>query len=284
MKPLDTRKILEFYGLKYQPFSTEKPVSGIFAHSWMTEGAWLIENLVMDGGIAALVGDPGMGKSACMRYLHNRLGSIPDAVVVHLERPQSSLADFYRELGDIFGLELRVSYRWGGFRALRKKWADHILATGLRPVLVIDEAQLMQPVTMTELRLLSSEKFDSRTLLAAILAGDDRLEKKMENPELLPLKSRINPFLRVPAMDKKSAESMLKHLLADAGAPHLMNDTLVSILSNDCASNPRSLMQLGSTLLVTGFSKSNPQLDERLYYEVIQGRIDKARKMTGRKS
>jgi hypothetical protein len=39
-----------------------------------------------------------------------------------MERPQSGLADYYRELSDLFGVSLKVSNRYGGFQALRKKF------------------------------------------------------------------------------------------------------------------------------------------------------------------
>ncbi|MEM5332462.1 hypothetical protein VSR34_39365, partial [Paraburkholderia sp. JHI2823] len=42
-------------------------------------------------------------------------------MVVSINHPQSSLADFYREMGDIFNLELKAHNRWGGFRSLRER-------------------------------------------------------------------------------------------------------------------------------------------------------------------
>jgi len=36
-----------------------------------------------------------------------------------LTRPQSRMADFYREIGEIFGVQLSPRNRWGGFKVLR---------------------------------------------------------------------------------------------------------------------------------------------------------------------
>jgi hypothetical protein len=60
-----------------------------------------------------------------------------------MERPQSSLGDFYREMGDIFEVNLSLANRYGGFKALRERWLKHTQTTLFRPVLLIDEAQEM---------------------------------------------------------------------------------------------------------------------------------------------
>ena len=60
-----------------------------------------------------------------------------------ISHPQSNLADFYRELGDMFAVPLRPHNRWGGFKALRERWLAHLQSCRRRPVLLIDEAQEM---------------------------------------------------------------------------------------------------------------------------------------------
>ena len=85
-------------------------------------------------------------------------------------------------------------------------------ATHVRQVLLIDEAQEMPTAVLNELRLLSSDRFDSRSLLTVVLAGDGRLVAKLGREELLPLGSRIRvrlPFEPVGCEDDRR----------DTGAP-----------------------------------------------------------------
>jgi general secretion pathway protein A len=56
-----------------------------------------------------------------MRVLAERLSRPADLSVGVIHHPQSSVSDFYRELGGIFGIAIRVSNRWGGFKALRAR-------------------------------------------------------------------------------------------------------------------------------------------------------------------
>ncbi len=144
---------------------------------------------------------------------------MPDLVVGVMERPQSQLADFYRELGELFGVALTPLNRYGGFKALRARWKAHCQSTLLRPVLLIDEAQEVSAACLTELRLLQSACFDSESLLFTILCGDGRLPERFRTPELLPLGSRIRTRLQLPALSPEQMEDYLNFALHPGWPP-----------------------------------------------------------------
>ena len=108
-----------------------------------------------------------------------------------ISRPQANVADFYREMGDLFGVELHPHNRWGGAKILRQRWQTHIDSALTRPVLIVDEAQEMRTPVLCELRLLSSTQLDSHLLLTVVLAGDGRLAERLRTDEFLPLASRM---------------------------------------------------------------------------------------------
>ena len=62
---------------------------------------------------------PGSGKSAALRILAERLGAVRDLGVGLLTRPQANMADFYRELGPLFGVPLSPHNRWKSARGRR---------------------------------------------------------------------------------------------------------------------------------------------------------------------
>jgi general secretion pathway protein A len=73
---------------------------------------WRIEQAhLREGDFALIHGGPGSGKSVVMRLLAERLARLAELSVGVIHHPQSSLSDFYRELGDIFGISMRVSNR-----------------------------------------------------------------------------------------------------------------------------------------------------------------------------
>ena len=262
--------LLALYGLKWNPFSPELPLEALFVTPKLENFCWRIEQaLVREGGFALIQGDPGTGKSVALRLLAERLARLSDLTVGVLTHPQSNLADFYRELGDLFAVSLKPHNRWGGFKTLRERWFAHLESTRLRPVLLIDEAQEMNTATLSELRLLASARFDSQTLLCVILAGDARLAEKLQREELLPLNSRIRTRLLTEYASRDELLACLDHLLASAGHASLMTAPLRQTLCEHAAGNYRVLTTMAAELLTAAAQQEKSQLDEKLYFEVF---------------
>jgi type II secretory pathway predicted ATPase ExeA len=278
-----SQRLQALYGLKWNPFSPELPLEALYVPPRVENFCWRIENaLVREGGFAMIHGEPGTGKSVVMRVLAEKLERLTDLTVVSINHPQSNLADFYREMGDIFGLELRPHNRWGGFRSLRDRWMSHLQSTRRRPILLIDEAQEMSPGVLNELRLMASARFDSQPLLCIVLAGDTRLTDKLRRDELLPLGSRIRSRL---GTEKASADDLLAcldHLLASAGAPQLMTQPLRHTLCEHALGNYRVLTTLANELLTTAAQRELPELDEKLYFEVFAASTQSSRRAPAR--
>jgi general secretion pathway protein A len=275
------KKLLALYGLKWNPFSPELPTEALYITPRIEHFYWRIEQgLIQEGGFALITGDPGTGKSVVLRLLAERLGQLRDIAVGAITHPSSNLADFYREMGDLFGVELKPHNRWGGFKALRERWLAHLEGTLLRPVLLIDEAQEMHPAVLNELRLLSSTQFDSQTLLTVVLAGDARLSAKLRRDELLPLGSRLRTRLAMEYADRKELLACLKHLLASAGNASLMTPELMQTLCDHAVGNHRVLTSIAAELLASAAQQEITQLDEKLYLEVLGAPTSKPRKST----
>lgn len=265
-----TQKLLALYGLKFNPFTPDLPTDAIYMPPRVEDFCWRIEHAqVREGGFAMIHGDPGSGKSIAMRMLAERLTRLPDITVGVINHPQSNLADFYRELGDVFGVSLRPHNRWGGFKALREQWQAHLESTRVRPVLLIDEAQEMAPPVLSELRLMASARFDSQPLLCVVLAGDARLPDKLRREELIPLGSRIRMRLATEYASRDELLNCLNHLLATAGNASLMTPGLRQTLCDHAAGNYRILMTLAGEMLSVAARKNLAVLDEKLYLDVF---------------
>lgn len=264
------QKLLALFGLKYNPFTPDVPTEALHVSSKVENFCWRIQQVLLrEGGFALVHGDAGSGKSVILRILNERLSRKADLSVGIIHHPQSSLSDFYRELGDIFSVGLRASNRWGGFKALRAHWVDHLSSSHLRCVVIIDEAQEMNPVVLNELRLLASARFDSQSLLCVVLAGDGRLLDKLRREELIPLGSRIRTRLATEAATDEELLDCLDHLLNAAGNSALMSNDLRHALVRHCAGNYRIFIGMAGELLMNAAQREITTLDEKLYFEVF---------------
>jgi general secretion pathway protein A len=281
---MDARKLSALYGLKWNPFLEDIPVEALCETPRLKHFAWRLEDLVMHGGFALVTGDVGAGKSAALRMLSQKLAPLRDVIVGEVTRPQSRITDFYREIGDLFGVPVSTSNRWGAYKTVRAKWQEHIQQTLFRPVLLVDEAQEMSPLLLAELRLLGSTKLDTCTIVTVVLCGDRRLEDKLRTPDLLPVASRIRTRLVLDAEPPDVLGTMLRHVLTTAGNAALMTDELQHTVCEHAAGNRRVLMNLCNELLVLAVAKNAKRLDESVYLELTSAdhRPARAPAATGR--
>jgi type II secretory pathway predicted ATPase ExeA len=262
-------KLLSLYGLKFNPFRPDIPVEALYVSPAVESFCARIEFGLPDGGFLAVSGDPGTSKSATLRIIAHRLRAIRDICVGVIEHPQSRVGDFYLELGDIFGVPLRLHNRWNGFKALRAKWSEHIASSMIRPVLIVDETQEMLSVVLNELRVLSSKELDSKSLLTVIIAGDSRLTERLRTDDLLPVGSRIRRRLVLEYASREELCACLDHVLKVAGNPALMAPELKTTLADHAAGNYRVMMNIADELLAAAAERDLSRLDEKLFFEIF---------------
>jgi type II secretory pathway predicted ATPase ExeA len=267
---MNTKKLLSLWGLKWNPFSPELPSEALLVTARIENFVWRVEQVVQEGGFALISGESGTGKSVVLRIMAERLSTIRDVVVGVLERPQSKSADFYRELGEIFSVKLKPSNRYGGFKALRERWKSHLASSRIKPVLLVDEAQEMDPEVLSELRILASADFDATSLLTVVLSGDGRLLELLQHEDLIPLGTRIRTRLHTETATRDELRELVGHALAKAGNATLMTGELIDVLADHSAGNYRLLMIMSAELLAYGMSHELQQLDEKAFLELFQ--------------
>lgn len=276
-------KLQALYGLKWDPFSRDVPAEALHRTVLAESLCWKTEHVLLEeGGFASVIGEPGVGKSACLRLLEQHLQRGSRAKVVALEHASGSVSGFYRELGELFSVKLTPRNRWGGFKALRECWCAHLEETLLRPVLLVDEAQEMSTGVLTELRILSSMRYDSRVILSVVLAGDARLQKRLREEELAPLGSRLRVRVALEPLEKEGLLALLDHRLNAAGGGALLTPGLKTTLVERATGNPRTLLAMAQDLLVVAVQRELKNLDEKLFLAVFAA--DERRPQTSKRT
>ena len=135
----------------------------------------------------------------------------------------------------------------------------------------------MPTTVLSELRLLASSVFDSRSILTVVLAGDSRLMSRFRGDELLPVASRIRCRLNLDYLAPNELLDWLHHVLDQAGQPNLMAPDVMSTLTEHAAGNLRVLANMANDLLAEAVHRELPQIDQKLYLEVFAAQGKPAR-------
>ena len=274
---MQNKATLAAYNLKWNPFSFDVPYEGLVMTPKMESYCDRIEDLVIDGGFAMISGESGTGKSVMLRVLAERLGAIRDLSIANLTRPQSGIIDFYREITMNFAIEANFNNRWSTYKSLRDRWFKHIESTLIRPVIFIDEAQQALPAVLSELRILSSANYDSKSIATIILCGDERLPEKLQTSELLPLASRIRTRFIAQPHSRDELTYLLQERMAKAGNAQLMTKELIVTLAEHSMGNPRILITMADELFSKAIKANVAIMDESMFLAAYQ-KIDTKRK------
>ena len=92
---------------------------------------------------------------------------------------------------------------------------------GQNTVLILDEAQDLDPQTLEQIRLLSNFETKSEKILQILLVGQPELRARLDLPELRQLKQRIGLRCRIPPLEPEQVRDYIRTRLRVAGAHDL---------------------------------------------------------------
>ncbi len=90
----------------------------------------------------------------------------------------------------------------------------------LQPVVIVDEAHLLDKEMLEEVRFLLNFKMDAQSLMALILVGQNELWERLKLQSYAAIRQRIDLQCKLPYLDRAEVGGYIKTHLAYAGANH----------------------------------------------------------------
>lgn len=206
----------EFYGLREYPFNMTPDPQFLF----MSRNHRIALDVLRYGirerkGFVAITGEVGAGKTTLCRTLLNSLDTSTTKTALILN-PSLSDVQILHAICDEF--------RLGPAHTTKKDLYDTINAFLLRElaaahnvVLIVDEAQSLEPAVLEQIRLLSNLETEKEKLLQIALVGQPELARLLNREDLRQLRQRISLRHHIPPLDAEEVGEYIHHRLQIAG-------------------------------------------------------------------
>lgn len=246
-----------YFGLKEKPFSIAPDPQYLFMSDRHREAlAHLTYGLGDAGGFVLLTGEVGTGKTTVSRCLMERLPENTQAAFIL--NPTLSSQELLATLCD----ELKIRYRKTGatLKTLTDKIQDKLLKNhkeNTNTLLIIDEAQHLQPEVLEQLRLLTNLETNTKKLLQVILIGQPELQVLLKRRDLRQLAQRITARYHLLPLNQQEVTQYIKHRLSIAeGVRALFSKQAMNTIHRICEGIPRLINLVCERSLLNAYNSN----------------------------
>jgi general secretion pathway protein A len=259
----------EFFGFASLPFSRGLPTSKLFVANGQEELKARLSFLMRDRGIGLITGEIGSGKSTAVRAFVDSLDPTR-FTVVYTANPLIGITGLYREMLSQLG-EPVPPFRQRMVLALRRSCDLLTNERKMTPVLIVDEAHLLDQRMLEELRLLLNVRMDSQAAAALILVGHSELRRTLRLSIHEALWQRTSVRYHLRALDLTESGAYIRHQVEVAGyrGTALFSDGFVAKAFDYTKGIPRQINLVCTHALMAGCAQQKQVLDEAIFRQVI---------------
>ena len=199
----------EYWGLKKPPFdNVPDPSMYVDSHASMENAIAETLFAIEEGGesIAVIVGDVGLGKTLSLRMIIDSLEQEKYKIAL-ITNPSITFFQMVKEIiGQLTGKPYDATRKVDLLETFNKLLFETV-DEGKKVLIFIDEANAISPANLENLRLLTNMQEDHENLFTMVLAGQNELARRLEDPRRANLFQRIGTYNKI---DKIQSEELLK--------------------------------------------------------------------------
>ena len=263
-----------FYGFREKPFSLLPDPEYLYLGKKHGMAFTMLEYGLMNrAGITVITGEIGAGKTTLIRHLLNNTGQ--DVNVGLISNTHEAFGELLQWILLAFGLGSAAQ----GKADMYQRFVGFLVAEyarGRRTVLIVDEAQNIDPPTLEELRVLSNVNADKDQVLQLILAGQPELRATLCRPNLQQFVQRVAVDYHLGALDAEETGAYIRHRLTVAGGNEdMFEPAAMGFIHERCRGIPRLINTVCDTALVYGFAAQQRRIGHDIVREAIRDRFDR---------
>lgn len=263
-------KLQAHYGFSRMPFGRDLAPGGMLhRHASHNEAVARITWCISERSIGVVTGEVGAGKTVSVRtVLH---GIDPSKhTVIYLPNPMIGVRGIREAIVTAFGQQpSHLTAQTGLALAAERE------ERGRTPVLVLDEAHLLNYEQLEAIRMLTNAAMDQDSSLSCLLVGQPTLRRTMKLAVLAALEQRTALRYTMPGMTSTETASYIKHHLGLAGrSDQLFTDDAVTLIHTTSCGFPRAVNNLCLQSLVATFAAGKSLVDEKAAQSAVTEVLD----------
>jgi MSHA biogenesis protein MshM len=244
--------IRAFYGIDRNPFSIDQEIRLIEQQQEIYD---ILKVHAYQGGLCLLMGEPGTGKTMIKNAIKQNADKA--TIVVHIGRTLHTYMNTIKILCNAFNVEHDGSYFKCEKRLIEE--AYNLNRHGKNLIVIVDDAHLMDMVTLRRLRLLFEEFPKNHNI---ILIGQTELLHNMSLKVNEDIKSRVTYSVILKKLNQDDMENFITSQLDDAGLPHnTFTENGLALIIRSCEGNLRKTRNLSLSCMIEAVRARNKTID-----------------------
>lgn len=261
-----------FYELTNTPFSRDIPTHELYASDGLEETLERLKYTAERQWFAVVTGDCGTGKTTTIRRFSDVLDS-SKYKLLYLSDSKLTPRNFYKGLLEQLGCEAKF-YRGDSKRQLHREIELMRGVHRLQPVVVVDEAHLLDREMLEEVRFLLNFKMDAQSPMALILVGQNELWDRLQMQTYAAIRQRVDLQCKFGHYDRSQVEAYMARHLAYAGATRdIFTDGAVDEIYRFSSGTVRLVNKIATHCLIFGATNKHRIIDDHMVKRVIAGEL-----------
>ncbi len=249
------------YGFTRMPFGRDLAPQMLHRSASHNEAVARIGWCIQERALGVVTGEVGSGKTVATRAATAALDASRHTII-YLGNPAIGARGLYAAIVTALGGVPRFHKA-----NLIPQTADLLAAEeaerGKHVVVIVDEAHLLAPDQLEELRLLTNADMDSHSPFACVLIGQPTLRRRIKLGTFAALDQRIALRFAMPPMTPVETGAYINHHLNLAGrADTLFSDDATALIHQVARGLPRAVNNLAVQALIAAYATKKAIVDE----------------------
>jgi type II secretory pathway predicted ATPase ExeA len=255
---------LKHYNLTLKPFEISPDPKFLWLGEKHKEALAAMKYGILDNkGFISLTGDVGTGKTTLVNALANSLGD--NIIFAQIADPTLGQVDFINLTADAFKMNKKFSTK-GDFLSHLKVFLNDAYVHHKDVVLLIEEAQRIDPERLEEVRLISNIEEPDKKLINIIFVGQNEFNSLLKKNEAL--RQRISVFHKLEPLQEIETEQYVTHRLKVAGSDQkIFSAEAVREIYSYSKGNARLINIICDFALLTGYANDKTIIEPEIIRE-----------------